>query len=249
MSAPVPALMSLAKSNLPPRSLTDTLTLMSQRVTCKRKRVEQQDQQQQPASLRVAQLASLLFTGSFRPRRIPPLHTSRSSSAHVLQLPGVKSETNKETKKEDAKEKDNVSTSTTEKPETNNEMKEEEEDFKEKDVIRKDKPETSSVAPPKEESSSEVSPETKDESNKEGATGKYISKQPDVVSSVIAEDLIRYDKLQAQVQSEIEAIDEKRRQTFANQVELWGVYKHGLAKIAGLGDLGDAPDAILPGNF
>jgi hypothetical protein len=47
----------------------------------------------------------------------------------------------------------------------------------------------------------------------------------------------------------MESITKTRKEIHEQQVELWGVYKYGLEKIAGLNDLGDAPDAILPGNF
>ena len=62
-------------------------------------------------------------------------------------------------------------------------------------------------------------------------------------------DVERYQKLLDKEREEMESITKTRKEIHEQQVELWGVYKYGLEKIAGLNDLGDAPDAILPGNF
>jgi hypothetical protein len=51
------------------------------------------------------------------------------------------------------------------------------------------------------------------------------------------------------VAKDIQIIEEKRRNIFTKQRELWGMYRYGLEKISKLTDLRDAPDALLPGNF
>jgi hypothetical protein len=66
---------------------------------------------------------------------------------------------------------------------------------------------------------------------------------------LIAEDLQRYQELSKQAQDELDSIADQRQQIYTNQIELWGAYKYGLEKISNLNDLGEAPDAILPGNF
>ena len=62
-------------------------------------------------------------------------------------------------------------------------------------------------------------------------------------------DVERYQKRLEREREEMEAIARTREELKKEQVELWGVYKYGLKQIIGLNDLGDAPDAILPGNF
>lgn len=62
-------------------------------------------------------------------------------------------------------------------------------------------------------------------------------------------DIERYEKLFAQEREAIESIARARERIKKHQVDLWGVYQYGLRQISGLNDLGDAPDAILPGNF
>lgn len=58
-----------------------------------------------------------------------------------------------------------------------------------------------------------------------------------------------YPQLNQQLAQELQQLEEKRKQTQQQQVELWGVYKYALEKVSNLNDLRDAPDAILPGNF
>jgi hypothetical protein len=62
-------------------------------------------------------------------------------------------------------------------------------------------------------------------------------------------DVARYEQCLQSEQKEREGIAKTRQEIYRQQVELWGVYKYGLEQIASLNDLGDAPDAILPGNF
>jgi hypothetical protein len=62
-------------------------------------------------------------------------------------------------------------------------------------------------------------------------------------------DVERYEQRLERERAETQAVETARQQLLREQVELWGVYHHGLTKIAGLTDLSDAPDAILPGNF
>jgi hypothetical protein len=69
-----------------------------------------------------------------------------------------------------------------------------------------------------------------------------------VPSSLFSRELYYKEQIQ-RVQEEITQIQEQRTQFQTKQLELWGMYMYGLHKITTIGDLGDAPDAILPGNY
>ena len=83
-----------------------------------------------------------------------------------------------------------------------------------------------------------------DDKTKTSSNNKQLAYQ-----DLITEDLQRYQDLSKQAQNELDSIAEQRHQIYTKQVELWGAYKYGLEKISNLNDLGEAPDAILPGNF
>jgi hypothetical protein len=103
--------------------------------------------------------------------------------------------------------------------------------------------------------------------SREDCLQRFIELAPSIIlsktttSSVIAKtnedqnallhqtDVARYEECLLSEQKECEGIDKTRQEIYRQQVELWGVYKYGLEQIASLNDLGDAPDAILPGNF
>jgi hypothetical protein len=67
-------------------------------------------------------------------------------------------------------------------------------------------------------------------------------------SSLFTRELYYKEQIQ-KVQEEITQIQDQRAQFQTKQLELWGLYMYGLHKITTIGDLGDAPDAILPGNY
>ena len=52
-----------------------------------------------------------------------------------------------------------------------------------------------------------------------------------------------------QTKDDIQRINEKRKEFYKQQIELWNTYTYGLSTISKVSDLADAPDAILPGNF
>mmetsp|Transcript_7350 Transcript_7350/g.13223 ORF Transcript_7350/g.13223 Transcript_7350/m.13223 type:complete len:167 (-) Transcript_7350:177-677(-) len=51
-----------------------------------------------------------------------------------------------------------------------------------------------------------------------------------------------------QVKAESEAMEQKTKDMFQKQANLWNVYEYGLDLISKLNDLRDAPDNVLPGN-
>jgi hypothetical protein len=67
-------------------------------------------------------------------------------------------------------------------------------------------------------------------------------------SSLFTRELYYKEQIR-KVQEEISQIQNQRTQFQTKQLELWGMYMYGLHKITTIGDLGDAPDAILPGNY
>jgi flagellar biosynthesis/type III secretory pathway protein FliH len=80
-------------------------------------------------------------------------------------------------------------------------------------------------------------------------TSNVATTNDDQNSKLYQTDVARYEQCLQAEQKECEGIAKTRQEIYRQQVELWGVYKYGLEQIASLNDLGDAPDAILPGNF
>jgi hypothetical protein len=102
---------------------------------------------------------------------------------------------------------------------------------------------------PLEETPPIISINTKTELDETQKTGSSNKNKQLAYQDLIAEDLQRYQELSKQAQDELDSIAEQRQEIYTKQVELWGAYKYGLEKISNLNDLGEAPDAILPGNF
>jgi tRNA (Thr-GGU) A37 N-methylase len=69
------------------------------------------------------------------------------------------------------------------------------------------------------------------------------------VAATPLDDIKRYQETFQQQQAESEQQQETRRKVLQEMVHVWGAYRYGLTKIAGLADLSEAPDAIMPGNF
>jgi hypothetical protein len=133
-----------------------------------------------------------------------------------------------------------------------------EEKNKDDDADKKVKEETKESSTPKEEAKESSAERATTATATTGANNTKTPKKSSSSSSssivtsaqfLIDKDVARYQELQKQEQDELDAIQAKRQQLKREQVELWGVYTYGLEKIAGLPDLGVAPDAILPGNF
>ena len=99
------------------------------------------------------------------------------------------------------------------------------------------------------EKGEEKDSEKKEDKPRDDSVGGKKDDGAPTVDSLVQTDMERYKQLIQQEQAEIDAIQAKRQRIKQEQVEVWGVYKYGLEKIANLPDLGLAPDAILPGNF
>jgi hypothetical protein len=65
----------------------------------------------------------------------------------------------------------------------------------------------------------------------------------------VQQDEIRFKRMEEEQSTALEGIEKAKQRVFADQADLWGVYKYGLQHVLNLNDLSDAPDAILPGNF
>lgn len=95
----------------------------------------------------------------------------------------------------------------------------------------------------------------RDEGNKEAKVSDNVSTKCSDQSSSLSlkkmrqEDLRRYKEQLRQVETEIEQQQITRKIILQEMVDVWGVYRYGLAKIAALTDLSNAPDAVMPGNF
>lgn len=94
-----------------------------------------------------------------------------------------------------------------------------------------------------------------DESNAQNTSKASVtnvtkdSNSLDVVDVHIQSDIDRYKQLLKAEDEEIKHVQDTRNRVIQDQIELWALYKYGLAKINNLNDLSKAPDAIMPGNF
>lgn len=74
-------------------------------------------------------------------------------------------------------------------------------------------------------------------------------KIPLLVDDLVQADIQRcQDDLQRQ-DHELSQMEDTKQQVLQEIIDVWGVYKYGLTKIAALTELSEAPDAIMPGNF
>ncbi|KAL3935998.1 MAG: hypothetical protein SGBAC_008597 [Bacillariaceae sp.] len=80
-------------------------------------------------------------------------------------------------------------------------------------------------------------------------TQKEVTNPLDIVDVHIESDLNRYKLLLQAEEEQIHHIQATRKRIRQEQVDVWGLYKHGLAKIKNLNDLSKAPDAIMSGNL
>lgn len=86
------------------------------------------------------------------------------------------------------------------------------------------------------------------------AKEKPLEEQRDIAEKSLMEDLPLADLKRCQAtyqiqQEELEKMENTRQKILQEVVEVWGAYRYGLTQIAGLTDLSEAPDAIMPGNF
>lgn len=88
-----------------------------------------------------------------------------------------------------------------------------------------------------------------DESKASATSETKDSNSLDVVDVHIQSDIDRYKHLLTTENEEIKRIQDARDRVMQDQIDLWALYKYGLAKINNLNDLSKAPDAIMPGNF
>ena len=130
----------------------------------------------------------------------------------------------------------------------------EKEPAKEEPETVKSEEETNDAAADNKEESKEEKKEEGDKEEKEPVTAKTDGKEASEKAEILTTESMRlanverYEKLLDLERNEMKAIDNTRKRIYQHQVDLWGMYTYGLKKIAGVNDLGDSPDAFLPGN-
>ena len=88
-----------------------------------------------------------------------------------------------------------------------------------------------------------------DESGDAAATAAAADEPNNDNSDIVIGSEWWYKQQIDQTKQDIKHIDDQKKQFYKKQLELWGMYRYGLQTITRTSDLGDAPDAILPGNF
>ncbi len=69
------------------------------------------------------------------------------------------------------------------------------------------------------------------------------------VGDLLDADIQRYQEDSERHTQALAGLEETKKEVLQEIVNVWGIYKYGLTKIAALADLSQAPDAIMPGNF